>query len=221
MPTLYDATVTGFAVIARRDFVETFSVSASNTGYTSGAVNTSVGKTYIVEVVGVWLFGPAAHFTADAQYYSNDAWVTPNRLNLIEFSDASLPDADNSTFDDVFHSYEFTRPGTGAPFSLQFNDSNYGDNDGSFTVNVYELVNTYGDAFFFWRDDVAAEAYGVGYGLLLDGANIAHANTYNSAHVYEFEFEGTGSPVVFSFNDVSGVADNANQNLKLEIRIRP
>jgi hypothetical protein len=173
----------------------------------------SPGLLFLVTEVQVgYCSAETAH---DPQYNSTDYWAAQSRVNNVQFSDASTPDADSTTYSAI-HSYEFTRAGDGSPISLRFADAgSYADNQYSWTVKVYEVDGgpTYGDAFYEWSDNQAATAYEAGYGFKIDSSTPSKP-PYNSQHDYDVEAVGTGSPVVFEYDDPDNdYTDNENANL--------
>lgn len=86
------------------------------------------------------------------------------------------------------------------------------------TVTNYEFVR--GDAFYmeYTEDDTAAQLYSGGKGLLFNAVKPGNIPQYNSEHIYELTFAGTGGVLTFSYNDEDGNhADNDNRNLIITI----
>jgi hypothetical protein len=80
-------------------------------------------------------------------------------------------------------------------------------------------VEVIGDAFWYAGEEVDADTYAAGGGLLFQGSNITHALEYNPSGTYEVTVEGDGSQMVFSYNDNydGDATNNQNANLKIEI----
>lgn len=90
-----------------------------------------------------------------------------------------------------------------------------GEGTNPFTGGV---TGTRGDAFYYGYDenDASAQLYGGLLGLRVDSAKPGTIPNYVSSHVYQFLVTGTGSPIVFDFNDTD-YSDNQNRNLVVTI----
>jgi len=118
--------------------VDTFSISSNSGAYQSGSYPTSIFNYYVVRIIGDTARDHGTLRVDAAWGSANGTYSDRVRQNLIRFSeDGSYPDPDDDTYNSG-HTYDYTRHGTGAAFSLSYLDSDYTDNTGSYSVEVYE-----------------------------------------------------------------------------------
>ncbi|MGK7879850.1 MAG: FG-GAP-like repeat-containing protein [Crocosphaera sp.] len=129
--------------------VETLTVDANKNVYPAGQpkVYSSVleqGKRYKIEVSGQVLFaGNNTNVVADAAYYTANNWSTNGDSS--GSVDLGLHSTALGNSDDKFwgkynpdHVYTYELIGQGKAIDFYFNDSNYGDNSGTYTVKIYQ-----------------------------------------------------------------------------------
>lgn len=117
----------------RFKLLEQITVSAMGQKIRSRTV-TKKGFKYILVVTGIFQYDQGETGTkADAQHEENDEprFVRYNWLAI----NGSTSNATKSNLPS--HTYEFHITGTGAPLTLHIEDSNYSDNAGSLSVNLY------------------------------------------------------------------------------------
>ncbi len=160
--------------------VDTWSVNSSVNSLQAGTYSTVAGRLYRMIISGaINYFSPDPNQQSDPIYNTTDNWSSHS------YSGQSIT-LDNSAYfvpDDITyntgHSYTLTRAGTGAAFSAKYNDSDFGDNVGSFTVTLYEETSEGSDTFMHCAFDPLTGPAQVGaYLLANDGSSsyVFHAD---------------------------------------------
>ncbi|KKL88128.1 hypothetical protein LCGC14_1927790, partial [marine sediment metagenome] len=146
---------TSIATLFLRD---SFSVLASNSSPTVSTFVLVNAVTYLIRVSDDIKFsGTGRH---DGQWQSNNGTYSDRiRSDNIQFFNPALGaiPADDTTFLPEHTGYNWTITGNGSALSLRFLDSAYGDNSGSFTVQLFE-VTTDTSATRYSEDDGASFA---------------------------------------------------------------
>lgn len=214
--TTYQLRITHDARISASGQLDSFSVDASDSGFTSGSVNTVNDAQYLVTIVGDVKFGNPNR-RADASWSSDDGTFTDRTaLNSADFGSGRVA-ADDITYNPA-HSYGFTVAGDGSVVQLRFFDApgQYGDNSGSWAVTV-DTIAKRGDAFYQSYNTGAAVAFTGTDGLTVDTV-APTAPAYNSYHEYLIQVAGGDATIALQWNDPdSDVTDNENAYLRIEI----
>jgi hypothetical protein len=132
---------------------DTFSVNSGSSSYQGGSYSLTLGTEYVMRVTGSCQYSGTRY--GDGQWTTTD-WEDPDELtrsNRMDFEIDGRIDAISSTYNSD-HIYDFSQTGTGAVHKLRFWDTAYGDNSGTFTVQVFEVIEGYAAATAF-SDDFA------------------------------------------------------------------
>jgi hypothetical protein len=77
--------------------------------------------------------------------------------------------------------------------------------------------NLQGDAFYYWGDNLPAQAYDSFNGFYIQNAKFSPIPTYNAQHKYTVNWTGDGNPILMRYADSTSHADNANVPLLVTI----
>lgn len=146
-----------------RTLVETVVVPMTTSNPTISTLSTVLGKNYILEVSGKYIYWPTCNFApgdqqdpdfpgkcvADAEFAlrptssfgpgwkkGEDIYSQPEYLDLL-VNGLNIDWA--ASPNEVSHTYQMNYLGDGSPVSFNTTDSYLGDNSGSLTVKIYEL----------------------------------------------------------------------------------
>lgn len=166
-------------------------------------------------------------------------WRIENGGVMPELTVATLSDGSFQGTNKTWLTTHPTSSWNGSSVTFKFSAESSNDNqvpktyDGSIVIHSLEVhgtgtnpfpsnncgVEVIGDAFWYAGEEVEADVYASGGGLLYQGSEIVHALEYNPAGTYEVTVEGDGSQMVFAFNDNydSDFDNNQNRNIKVEI----
>jgi hypothetical protein len=158
------------------------------------------------------------------------------------FPDLTIATLSSGGFQGTNKTWSVTHPTStylGSSLTFRFAAETSNDNqvpktyDGTITIHSIEIHGTgtnpfpsnncgtevIGDAFWYAGEEVPADTYASGGGLLLQGSDIPHALEYNPSGTYEVTVTGDGNQFVFSFADNydSDLTNNQNANIKVEV----
>ena len=120
--------------IANAALVDSFDMPVDGT--TASSIILTAGETYTIEVSGEFFIGGPGDGLADAEFFD---FTNPiDTAGSLDFG-VQIDGADTAwgAFDPT-HVYTITFVGTGAAIDFSYFDTNYGDNQGSLHVNIFD-----------------------------------------------------------------------------------
>lgn len=138
-----------------QSLVDTWSVDSTNSSVQHGSYATVVSKSYLMQVNGYVQENSTPPLgLVDGYYASTDSWATHTVSPACGLEDGSTYTPDDTSYQSS-HVYTMTRAGTGSTFGAKLVDSFYGDNSGSWTINLYEFAGS-GDSTVLYSSDNGA-----------------------------------------------------------------